>query len=194
MIAAALALVIFIILMLPVNIHIESESPLYFRILCFKFGKKSNPDSTVAKEFQYILGISEYRNINAIKKTISENSASDTVAKLAGTLKTLFGQVVYLFSKCTFSKLHLNIIIASEDAAKTATEYGKTCACLYALLGYVRSVAAVKRNSEKIDVRCDFTEQKSEISYDVVVYVRVFRVVRALFAIVKENIKKEIYK
>ncbi len=186
--------------MLPVNICIKSKDEngitLFFRILCFKFGNgpKRDSDSAIAKELQRMLGISDLRNINTIKKTISESSVSETVANLVGTLKTLFGKVVYLFSKCKFSRLRLDIVIASKDAAKTAVEYGKTCACLYTLLGYVRSVAAIKRKSENIGVRCDFTAQKNQISYDVVVYVRVFRVLRLLFGIVKENIEKEIYK
>lgn len=80
-------------------------------------------------------------------------------------------------------ELRLRVLVASEDAAKTALEYGSLCTAA----GMVQTAAeALPRTNPKkvnISVECDFLAEKPEIDAEICVSIRIWRLVwMALFA------------
>lgn len=80
-------------------------------------------------------------------------------------------------------ELRLRVLAASDDAAKTALEYGSLCAAA----GMVQTAAeALPRTNPKkvyIAVECDFLADKPEVDAEIRVSIRIWRLVwMALFA------------
>lgn len=80
-------------------------------------------------------------------------------------------------------ELRLRVLAASDDAAKTALEYGSLCTAA----GMVRAAAEAlpRTNPLRVDisVECDFLAEKPEIDAEICVSIRIWRLVwMALFA------------
>ena len=194
-ILGALLLIIAIILLLPVNLHIKSgkdgEMQLYFRILFFKFGEEPNPDSIIVNELKDTFGISKFQNLESIQKTVEEESLLSAAKLFVDTLVSLFRYLFTLLSACTVTRLHLNIVAASEDAAETAMQYGILSSIVHPVVGYISSFARVRKRGVKIKIGCDYSGQKTTVDYDIVLFARLYKVFSVIFAAEKERLMEE---
>lgn len=76
----------------------------------------------------------------------------------AGALKFFFGRIL-------IKKMTLSIIVAGDDAAETAVNYGKTCAAVYPAVGII--MGAVRHRGYGVDIAPDFEENaKTRISLE----------------------------
>lgn len=191
------ALIILIILFLPVFMRIENisgkEANLYFKILWFKFGEEKNPDSKIVKAAEKVVGLSKFRDLESIQKTVSEGSLSESITEFSSVIISLFKHLLGLLKNCTVNRIYLKAQNGGEDAAEAAIGYGSVCAVVYTLVGYIEGVAKVKKNAIKLDLSCDYTKSDSEFYYDILVSVRVYKVIGALFKIAKEKIERQNY-
>ena len=196
-ILGAIALIILIILFLPVFMRIENvsgkEANLYFKILWFKFGEERNPDSKIVKAAEKVVGLSKFRDLESIQKTVREGSLSESIKEFSGVITSLLKQLLALLKNCTVNKIYLKAQNGGDDAAEAAIGYGSVCAVVYTLVGYIEGVAKVKKNAVKLDLSCDYTKNDSEFYYDILVSVRVYKVIGALFKIAKENVERQNY-
>ncbi|MBE6946783.1 MAG: DUF2953 domain-containing protein [Ruminococcaceae bacterium] len=190
-----ISLIIAIILLLPVNLHIKSgkdgEMLLYFRILFFKFGEEPNPDSIIVNELKDTFGISKFQNLQSIQKTVEEESLISAAKLFVDTLVSLFGYLFTLLSACSVTRLRLNIVAASEDAAAAAIQYGILNSIVYPIAGYVSEYARVRKRAVKVNVSCDYSVQKASVEYDIVLFARLYKVFSVIFAAEKEKLIEE---
>jgi len=193
----AIVLVIFIILMLPIYMYLKYDDDgkvtLYFKILWFKFAEEPDPDSAFAKAAEKIAGISKFKDLETIKKTIKEESLSAATRQFIDVITSLFKQLVALLVNCTVNKLHIKMISASSDAAEAAFEYGISCAIIYSLMGYIEASAKMKQNATKLNLMCDYNSDDSKLSFDIILSIRIYKALAALYNLIKENQEKEIY-
>ena len=193
----AIALIILIILFLPVFMRIENlsgkEANLYFKILWFKFGEEKNPDSKIVKAAEKVVGLSKFRDLESIQKTVKEGSLSESIKEFSGVIISLFKHLLGLLKNCTVNRIYLKAKNGGDDAAEAAISYGAVCAVVYTLVGYIEGVAKVKKKAVKLDLSCDYTKNDSEFYYDILVSVRVYKVIGALFKIAKENVERQNY-
>lgn len=90
-------------------------------------------------------------------------------------------------AKIFFEKLHVNIVVASDDAAKTALTYGKINSVLYPLAGFIDSRKKV--DDMKISVIPDFSAEKPHYEGEAVIYIRIWHAIVALIDIIKYILK-----
>lgn len=196
-ILGAIALIILIILFLPVYMRLENASNgevnLYFKILWYKFGQEKNPDSKIVKAAEKVVGLSKFKDLESIQKTVKEESLTESITQFSGVVISLFKQFLSLLKRCRVNKLYIKAVNAGDDAAEAAISYGAACAVVYTLVGYIEGVANVNRNAIDLDLSCRYDTDESEFFYDILVSVRVYKVVGALFKIVKENVERQIY-
>lgn len=187
----ALALLVLGALLLPLKIIFRkeenSEPSVYIRLLWWDFLKKDVPQSGFGKKLQDLLGISGAKKA----KNTSKVSPAQTVKFVAENLKTLVSQLRKLLSKCVVKRLKLRIVCAGEDPAETAMEYGAVSSVVYGLVGYLTATCRLKEKAADIQIGCDYNSSQWEFSYDIILAVRVFRIVRVFFALAFENVKKE---
>lgn len=193
-----IAILILIILMLPVYIHLEGnetgEPVLYLRVLWLRIEQGGDPDNKLAKAAKQVVGISKFEDLKTIRKTLQEDSVSATLKRFTDVFGALLKQVLRLLKQCTVNRLHIRALIACDDAAKAAMEYGAVCALTYPLFGYFRKLAKMKKKALACDFQCAYDHNNSKFSYDVVLSVRIIRILQALLRLIYENIRKEVYK
>lgn len=80
-------------------------------------------------------------------------------------------------------ELRLRVLVASDDAAKTAMEYGTVCAAAGAVRSAAEGMRRVDLQRVHVEVECDFLAETPEIDAELCISVRVWRLALiALFA------------
>ncbi len=102
------------------------------------------------------------------------------VKEILYTAKSALVKIKKQLKKITVKRLTVDISIASDNAAKTAVEYGAVCAAVYPLLSFLESTADI--GIKQINVSSDFNSQKPHFSFSAVVRLRIIYLIIAAFA------------
>ena len=190
-----IALLAVFVLLTPVHVIVKSNQEellaLSYRILCFRFGGKKKPESVGGKSLEQVLGVFQVKSGKEEGEEAKGKPISHTIDRLSKILTSLFKRVKTLLKRCRITRLHLHIVCAGEDAAAAAVEYGAVSAIVYSLLGYLDTVARIKRKATDIQVLCDYDRTEGEYSLDMVLSVRICRLLTALLGLIRDNAKKE---
>ncbi len=107
-------------------------------------------------------------------------------------IKSVAGPSVWLARKIRVRKLKAIVIVASDDCAKTAQDYGKTCAVVYGAVGYLQN--QIKLTVDKVFVGFDFQKQKTEYEISFRLKIRfcyvLYALIRMLMRFVGNTIKR----
>lgn len=80
-------------------------------------------------------------------------------------------------------EFRLRVLVASDDAAKTAMEYGAVCSAAHSIESFVTAAKRKRAGKILVQVECDFLAEKPEIDAELCLSVRIWRLlVIALFA------------
>ena len=113
-----------------------------------------------------------------------------TVEKIKAIIKIVFGLSRKILKGITFEQLYIMLMVADEDKAKMAEDYGKLCIVLIEAQPVLESIFTVK--DQHINVGMDFSRSEMAVACDVIVYVRpvtlLIAAVAALIQIKKEGI------
>ncbi len=91
----------------------------------------------------------------------------------------LLGYVGTFLKRFRFGEILANVVIASDDAAKTAMEYGAVTATVFPLLGKIHSEKLAK--DIDVHINTDFTAKKTYADVYVEVYVRTIHILILAF-------------
>ena len=83
-----------------------------------------------------------------------------------------------------FRKVQLGITVASDDAAKTAIEYGAVCSAVYPVLSLFYSKANIKY--KQIDIKSDFNTEKSSFMFSLTVNLQIIFLIITGIKVFKE--------
>ena len=83
-----------------------------------------------------------------------------------------------------FDKVKIFIKVATDDAAKTAIEYGAVCGVAYPVLAELSSFAKIKY--KKIDILSDFESKTSEFNFSTCIRLCIFHCLVTAYKIYKE--------
>lgn len=86
---------------------------------------------------------------------------SDIIAEYKDILFKFAKYGKKLLKRVVIKKLDLEIIVAEEDSADTAIEYGVVCAGVYPILSAVENIFTLKQKN--IDIKTDFENSGSKI-------------------------------
>ncbi len=111
------------------------------------------------------------------KKELKKLSFSDYI----GILNIIFRDIFHYIS-CDM--LHLEIVVASEDAAQTALNYGRIHAALEPLLGALSARNFLNRAI--INITPDFCSEQSQFYGKAVFSLRLFRILGCIYHIYKK--------
>ena len=113
-----------------------------------------------------------------------------TVEKIKAIIKIVFGLSRKILKGITFEQLYIMLMVADEDKAKMAQDYGKLCIVLIEAQPVLESIFTVK--DQHINVGMDFSKSELAVACDIIVYVRpvtlLIAAVAALIQIKKEGI------
>lgn len=193
-----IALIITVILLLPVYIIIKNDEDgnpiIRYRFLFKTYGENPDPNNPLLKAVKKLAGIDNLSK-KQLQHDIARRGVRNTLSQTFDILIDLFREILGLLKYCTAKKLELEVVCASSGAADTAIGYGQCCAVAYPLIGLVE--AALKktcRRGRKINMRCDFNEKEDYVNYNFTVYIRICRLIAALFRIAVAEAKRQIEK
>lgn len=194
-----LAVLITVILLLPVKIILKNDAQnallLRFQFLFKTFGEdpdpkpQSNSDNPIVKLLKSATG-ADRLDRKAVEQSIQNAGLTKAVAETFSTLASLLKEVVNLLKVCKITKLHVKIRCAGTDAAEAAIHYGQCCAAAYTLLDVLGQFTKLRKRSCNIDIGCDFASDHSVFRYDVVLTIRIWRLLKALWKVVMQEAKR----
>ena len=196
-----IVLLIAAILCIPVKILItytESDG-LDYKIKILFYTLKSDPKKHTfidilnqLKDLQE-MDLSQLNNEKTKASSVSKHGLLSTFKEVFGLLKFVLYYLRTLLGSFKIKKLYLDIVCADEeDTAEAAINYGKVCAAVYPVLGFIHSYFKVKEKKERINIACDYMAEKSSFSLDTVLSIRVAHIVVALIPTLKKLLQRAI--
>ncbi len=148
-------------LILPVTVWLELEQSLSLsvRLLGFtvyNYEKRPKKRKKSAKKAQKSVQKTPQKeeNPNFFKKMYKEKGLGATVNFVTSIVRGALKGAAFFVRKLKFRNFVLELTVASDDAAKTAVEYGAVNAGCYTALGALSSVSDFK--IKKVDISADF--------------------------------------
>ena len=185
-IVGAILLFLGLLLSMKVNIVVSYKKELcvFLRVLFIKIRlfpkkvklkEKKNKKKTVTEEKTD----TEKKPTEETKKTSPVNAIIKTKDLILSLAKKTLGKIYVKFSR-------LNIVVACEDASKTALAYGATVQSVAYLMEALDNVSNVKVSRfSNINIDSNFISQKSSIEGKVIIYIRVISGIILLFSLLK---------
>lgn len=100
---------------------------------------------------------------NYFKNLIDKNGFSQALSEIFGIIKSVLTKVSFIFKHMRFRNLYCKAVVASDDAAKTAIEYGTVCTIIYSFFGFLSSITDFR--FKDIIVTSDFNSNKTEFEF-----------------------------
>ena len=110
------------------------------------------------------------------RKKPARPAAEPTLTDLLTAFLDLLGGLLRDFKRhLCVDCFRLRVLLASDDAAKTALAYGAVCPLVYEAGELALQAKRVKRENVNVSVECDFLADKPEIDAELALSVRVWR-------------------
>lgn len=130
----------------------------------------------------------EEKDENQAKKLFTrlkdKHGFSGAVKSVMSFLLTCLTHIKKLLRHIKVKDIRLNITVGTEDAAKTAVEYGAVCTAVYPVLSLLDTCRNI--NFKKIAVKSDFTHESADFDFSLTVTMQIFFVLIAAFKILGE--------
>lgn len=191
-------IIIAAVLFLPITAHLAFKED--FTLKAFFAGikvyelKEKEPQKAHAKQKPVERGPQEKKD-NAAKQIFTKlkekHGFVGTIKVLMSFFKDCLVHIKFLLRHIKFENVRLNLVYGGTDAADTAIKYGEICTAVYPVLTLLDTASNVKL--KKIDVKSDFTEQKTEFDFSLKVKTRIFFLIIAAFRLYK-TYKNFLYK
>jgi len=192
-IIAFLALLITVILMLPVDVIIKNDENneliLRYKLLGKVYGENPNPNDPIVKALKRASGIHRLDK-KELKKSAETQPLKETVSESLSLIWDLLKELAGLLKYCTAKKFHIQIHCTGDDPADNAFLCGKYFAVSYGLLHTLRSIIRIPKRSCIIQIDSGDLTEKEIFRYDVLLRVRLNRVLAAFWRLAYTEAKR----
>lgn len=168
-----------LLLILPVCVRIQYREALKVHVWVFGVipvywydsakEKPDKPEKPKKEKKKAKDGSKPKKEKNGFLADLSKQLKNEGVAALVRTIKSVtklaFGALKRVFKAITVDRLHLEIVVASEDAAATAINTGRVCAVLYPALSALQ--CALRIRHREVTVTPDYLAENGRITADV---------------------------
>lgn len=182
-ILGALVLIIILLLCLPLSVNLKFLGDFDFdvKILGFKVyppkDKKKKSDKPQKPEPQ------EKRE-NLFEKLKEKKGFKGAIRELFSLFSAVLNPLKRFLRFIKFRNIKVSLLVAGEDAAKTAIDYGIICSIVYPVLSLFDSILNVKYKS--IDIRSDFEGKSSDFNFSLSIKTSLIFILVFGFKIFKE--------
>ncbi len=164
----AIVVVVLLALMIPIKACFiaNKDITLQLKYACFTFWIL--PDET--GKFKKKPSKTQKSKTGNIHKLVKDKGVCGAVDEILQLLKNIFDPLGKLICHITIMALDIDIVVANEDAAVAAVEYGTICAAVYPFVAGLESVTKIK--NKNLQVRCDFKNPQSKLECRLVAQLR----------------------
>ena len=110
------------------------------------------------------LGLEDVSSAANVRHAIGEKGLVETLRGVTEAVGALLRRTGRLLRKGVFKKFDLSIVCGDDDPANAAARYGTLCAAVYPLLTMLDS--AMKFRRRRVDIRCDFSQEGTQATFD----------------------------
>ena len=151
---------------------------------------KTAPANAVVDMLKKAFGLHRFEKAY-LQNKIRENGFFSAVSEIIEIIRSVLEQIMDVIRGCVATKFQLRLRCAGTDPADTAAEYGRYCALVYPLVGYLSSVMHLRRRGADVQIGCDMLETKTEFSCHVVIRLHVFYLVRCIAGILAAEARRK---
>ena len=182
------AILLFLALLLSMKVNIvvsyKKELCVFLRILFIKI--RLFPKKVKLKEKKKKKKETKEEKSEVAEKPAEETKKTSPVSAILKTKDLILDLAAKTLGKLYVKFSSLNIVVACEDASKTALAYGATVQSVAYLMEALDNVSNVKISRfSDINVSSNFISQKSSIDGKVIIYIRVISAITLLFSLLK---------
>lgn len=124
------------------------------------------------------------------KKAAKKPAEKPPLTQVIGSFRDLLVGLLRSFTRqLTLEELRLRVLVASDDAAMTAVEYGAVCALAEPVYQVASQARRAKKECVNVSVECDFLADKPEVDAEFCLSVRIWRLVIVSLCSVKPLLK-----
>ncbi len=129
---------------------------------------------------------------NIIKRFYNNKGLSGLVDLLKSAVNALGGMFGRVFKAFIFDELYVSVTVGTGDSAETAIKYGKTCAVVFPLMGYI--VSNMRAKKYNCEVTPDFIHGENSARAHATISVRPISITNALVIVAFELLFKVVIK
>lgn len=146
--------------LLPLTINLMYEDEFVFKIkyagiTLFNSEKEAKPKANNHKK-----STTPQSKDNFIKKTYKQKGLFGTVKYFSNILTIVLKKLCWLVKRFKFRQFKFELTVATDDAARTAIQYGEVCAALYPIFSILQSTLDFK--PQTVNINADFDKTKWE--------------------------------
>lgn len=193
-----------LLLLSHISLYVKIDDGLtaYLRYLVIKVPfplekKKAKRRKKTASQSSEMLNESK-KDKNIIAKMIKEKGLRTTVSELWDTFKPILIKAISTFKKIKVKRLDLKVTVATDDAAKTALEYGGICTLVFPTLSFLQSQLKFPDRAANVHIGVDYNSNKPTLYLFAKLKIRLITVlcaaISALWTVLKSKFKKELTK
>lgn len=171
---------------LPLDINLVYDDQLTFKI---KYAGITliNSEKNSKPTVKHKKNTAPQQKENFIKKTYKQKGLSGTVQYFSSILLTVVKKFWWLAKRFKFRQFKFDLTVGTDDAARTAIQYGEVCAALYPVFSIIQSSVDFKPAS--VNINADFEKTKWEFKTCVLVKARLMYWLTALIGILVQYFK-----
>lgn len=193
-ILAFLAALIVTILLLPVKIILKNDENdpliLQYKLLWKTFeSDKDSDENPIIKALKTASGLGRLEK-DKLETDVRDQGLQKTLSQSYSMIIDLLKELISLLKHATVTRLHITIRCTGDGADKAAIHYGQCCTVTYGLVNALRNLIKVRKKGTKVDIGCDFFGDKPLFRYEVILSVRVWYILGALWRVVMAETKR----
>ncbi len=192
-IITAVLLIILGLLFIPIRVDISYTDDFYFKASFLKITLYRSDKVKKEKPRKTDNGSPEKKpqpqksTLDSIKTYFKQKKEADgfaaVIKEIMAVVDEVLSHIKWLLRFATVNKVRLNVTVGTDDAAKTAIEYGLVCNGIYPVTAFLDSVAHI--GFKEINIRADFEGGKSDFDFKAVVKMQIFYILVSAFKIYK---------
>ena len=126
-----------------------------------------------------------------LKKLVDKMGVLGTIKELFSATASLVKQGWRLAHHLRVKRFDMTTVVASDDPAKTAVEYGGVCAVLYPALAGLQNLMKWNEKKTTVNVYSDFSGTESSIKIEAKVRLRLWYYIKAYIGLYWDLFKKK---
>lgn len=179
--------------LLPITFHIRYRDKLLVRLryagipfTVYPRKKKKKPEKAAKKSPKNVKKENSEDKLSELEQRLKEGGVSAAVDYLSDMVKLLTKAVRRVLAAVSVDLLRFRLVVASGDAAATATDYGKACAVVYPAQALIEGLMRVKRR--QVEVIPDFTRESGEVLFEAKLHVLPICLIWAALRLIAEYV------
>lgn len=185
-ILAVLILLFALSLIIPIDLIITAGTEDGFDFAVRIFGKTFKGDGE-KKENNFADKILKRLGLKKSEKANDKKKNKRGIEDLLSLLKSIVSEVLFIIKKCRLICCRITSINGGEDAA---INYGIACAAVYPTVAYLENVMKTKKNTFRLDIRCDYEREESQHEIYAIIRFKIFNILSAALRFARKNLMR----